>query len=487
MTEPATLAMNTSVMVAARVYLLVASGLLSIYAIRTFSTEEYGRFAVASALIMIFGLLSEMGIATITLRELAMSSERARNVFAVAIWAELITSVLAVALMFPTALILGYGSDVLGLLAIGAGIILIQGLLATLDAAFQARRVLVYSAALVATQASLGVAVGFVLVASGVGPAGLLAGTLCGYVAATPVGFLLARRQLGIRPQLGGAWRGVPPLVKAALPVAATGGTGIIYDRIDVLMLSQLDSVKSAAIYNVPLTILQYSALVPSIVATAFFALLAELLRKDPPAARDAFGLILRIFVLLSIPIALVLTFGGETVLVTLFGERYRDSAGPLSVLAWSVVLAFLNYLFWYALLAAYREGAKFRIMLAGLALNVGLNLVLIPAYGPTGAAISLVCSDFLVVAWQGLLIRRHLFEVPLGRLVTKPVIALALALPAAFLLEPLGGLTAGIGSALVYAGALLALRYISLEEWQPLLQPARHLVGRAWGLATRG
>jgi O-antigen/teichoic acid export membrane protein len=474
-------------MVAARVYLLVVSGALAIYAIRTFTTEEYGQFVIASALIMIFGLLSEMGIATITLRELAMASQPARDILGVAVWAELITSVVAAALMFPTALILGYGGEVLGLLAIGAGIILIQGLLAALDAAFQARRVLVYSAALVATQATFAVAVGFVLVASGVGPASLLTGTLCGYIAAIPLGFFLARTRLAIRPKLKGAWRGVWMLIRAALPVAATGGTAIIYDRIDVLMLSQLDSVRSAAIYNVPLTILQYSALVPSIVATAFFALLADLLQTDPPVARDAFGLICRIFALLSVPIALVLTFGGETIVTTLFGARYQDSASPLSVLAWSVVLAFLNYLFWYALLAAYREGAKFRIMLAGLALNVALNAFLIPAYGPTGAAVSLVCSDLLVVGWQGLLIRRHLFDVPFGRFLVKPAIALTLALGAAFLLLPLGGLPAGIGSALVYAGALLSLRYISLEEWQPVLQPARRLAGRAWGLAARG
>src|SRR5919201_324678 len=102
-------------------------------------------------------------------------------------------AVLAAALMFPTALILGYGGEVVGLLAIGAGIILIQGLLAPLDAAFQARRVLVYSAALVAIQATFAVAVGFVLVASGVGPAGLLAGALCGDIAAIPVGLVVAR------------------------------------------------------------------------------------------------------------------------------------------------------------------------------------------------------------------------------------------------------------------------------------------------------
>jgi len=389
--------------------------------------------------------------------------------------------------MFLVALALGYHSTLLGLLGVGAAIILVQGLVSALEAAFQARRVLVYTAALVVTQTTVGVIVGFILVASGAGPKGLLTGTLAGYVAAAPVGFVLVRSRLGIHPQLRGAWRRVPPLLRAALPVAATGGTAIIYDRVDVLMLSRLDSIHAAAIYNVPLTILQYSAVVPSVVATAFFPLLATLLRIDPPAARDSFGLVLRIFALLSVPIAITLTLGGETILTTLFGSRYRDSAGPLSVLAWSVVLAFLNYLFWYALLAAYREGAKFRIMLAGLALNVALNLVLIPAFGPTGAAFSLLASDSVVVGWQGLLIRRHLFETPFARLLVKPAVALLASAPVAIFLFHVGRLTAGVVAAIVYAAVLLSLRYISLEEWQPLLQPARQLAGRAWAFAARG
>src|SRR5439155_24652160 len=92
--EPATLVANTGVMVGARVYLLVAGGALSIYAIRTFSIDSYGRYAIAASLIMIFGLLSEMGIATIALREMATGAARSRDVLAVALWAELITSVL---------------------------------------------------------------------------------------------------------------------------------------------------------------------------------------------------------------------------------------------------------------------------------------------------------------------------------------------------------------------------------------------------------
>jgi O-antigen/teichoic acid export membrane protein len=474
-TAPATLVANTSVMFLARVYLLVASGALAIYAIRTLSTEAYGRFAIASALIMIFGLLSEMGITTIALRELSANPQREQKVFSTALSAELATSVVAAVLMFPVAIALGYRGDVLVLLAIGAPIILLQGLVVAFETPFQSRRVFAYPALVVVVQATFAASVGFVLVASGRGAAGLLAGTLAGYLAAVPIGFVLLRTRLSLSVSLRGAWRDVPLFVKSALPVAATGGMAVIYDRVDVLMVSRLDSVRGAAIYSVPLTILQYSAIVPAIVGTAFFPLLSSLLRTDVNAARDAFGLLFRIFALLSVPIAFILSFGGQTLVTTLFGGRYRDSAGPLAFLAWSVVLSFMNYLFWYCLLAAYREGAKFRIMVFGLALNVALNVVLIPAFGPTGAAVSLVTSDLLVVIWQGVLVRRHLFAIALPALLAKPAFAGITALALAFGLLPIsGGLVAGLAAGATYVVVLESLRYVSLAEWEPLLTPVR-------------
>ena len=310
------------------------------------------------------------------------------------------------------------------LVAIGAGVILFQGVLAAAEACFQARRLLVYPAFFWAVQAAVTAAVGFVAVGLGAGPRGLAAALTVGYAAAIPIAFVLLVSRLGVRPELAETWRRIGPFVRTALPIAATGGMTIIYDRVDVLMLSKLDTTRAVAIYNVPLTILQYSMIVPAIIATAFFPLLAETLRTSPAQARESFGLLSRMFVLISVPVAIVLSAGGETVLTTLFGGRYRDSAAPLAVLAWSIVLGFFNYLLWYSLLAAYREGMKFVIMVVGLGLNVGLNLVLIPAYGPRGAAISLICSDLLVVLWQGVLVRRHLFAISLPGLLTKPLVA---------------------------------------------------------------
>jgi len=473
-------------MLIARLYALVAAGALSIYAIRTFTTHAYGRYAIAFALITIFGLVSEMGISTLALREMAMHPAREARTLGVALWAELLTSIVTSVAMFPIALILGYSAGVLALLGIGAGIILFQGLSAAIDVAFQARRRLIYAAVSSVIQTTVTVAVGFALVAKGVGPAALLTAVLVGYAAAVPAALLLLLRRLRIRPILRDSWRQVLGFVRIASPIAITGGMTIIYDRIDVLMLSKLDGTRAVAVYSVPLTILQYSMILPAIVATAFFPLLAEVLRSAPAAARDAFGLLFRAFVLTSVSIAIVLTVGGETLLVTLFGARYRASAGPLAILAWSVVLGFLNYLLWYSLLAAYRERAKLKIMLVGLGLNVALNAALIPTLGPSGAAISLIATDLLIVTWQGVLVRRHLFALSLAQLTVKPLLAAGAATPVVIVLLPAGHLLAGIAGALTYSVALLAMQYIAIEEWDLLLAPARTMFTRV-RTAARG
>ena len=474
--EPASLVANSSVMFGARVYALLTTGALSIYAIRTFSVEAYGHFATALALIMIFGLLSEMGISTVTLRELSMRDGEERSIVGVALWAELVTSVLAIVLIFPVALLLGYSRDVLVVLALGAGVILFQGLLAAAEACFQARRRLVYPAVFWSVQATVTAAVGFVAVSSGSGPGGLALAMTLGFASAVPVAFYLLRRRLSLRPDLSHAWRRSWPLVRMALPIAATGGMSVVYDRVDVVMLSTLDSSRAVAIYNVPLTILQYSMIVPAIIATAFFPLFAETLKTSPRLARDSFGLLARIFLLISVPLAIVLSLGGEAVLTAVFGDRYSDSTGPLAILAWSIVLGFFNYLLWYSLLAAYREGAKLTIMIVGLGLNVALNAFLIPAYGPTGAAISLIASDLLVVLWQGLLVRRHLFAITLPALLVKPLVAgvVALAVGVATVSVWGFGLPAGMATAASYVVVLLAIDYISLAEWDPVLGPVR-------------
>ncbi len=480
--EPATLLANSTFMLLARAFTLASGGALIVYAARTFTVSEYGHYAVAVAMMAIFALLSELGISSLSLREMSPHDARRAQILGVALVAEIVTSAAAAALLVPVGLALGYPSAVLVLLALAAGVLLFQGLLPPIDATFKATRLLVYAAVLIFVQSAVTAAVGFTLVALGAGPAGLMIALLAGTIAAVPVGLVLLKERLGIVPSFDDAWTRMLPFLRASAPIAFTGAITAIYERVDVVMVSKLDSSAAAAIYSIPLTIVQYSLLVPAIIGTAFFPLFANTLRADPASARESFFLVSRLFLFASVPLALVLIAGGGDIVTILFGDRYHASGGVLLLLGWNVILGFQIFLLWYGLLAANREREVAVLMAAGLALNVGLNFGLIPAYGSKGAAASLIASDAFVVLGQAALLHRRVFDLPLTQILVKPLIAGAPVVPVVVALRPVSGLLAGVVSALLFASVLLASRYISRVEWEPLTKPVGRLLGRIVG-----
>jgi O-antigen/teichoic acid export membrane protein len=148
-----------------------------------------------------------------------------------------------------------------------------------------------------------------------------------------------------------------------------------------------------------------------------------------------------------------------------------------LAILAWASLLGFQSYVLWYVILASRLEGRVVRYMLIGLIVNAALNAVLIPTLGARGAAAALVASDLVVILAQVRLVHREIFDVDWRMLVGRPLVAGALAAVAIVLLVPVGHLAAAIAGGGVYTAALLALRYVTWEEWAPLRAPLRRLM----------
>ena len=478
-TRPASLVFNTVVMTASSAVSLVINTALAVYAIRTFSVEEYGHFAIALALIGIFGLLAETGISTVALRSMSTDPPSEARYLGLALTCELVTSLVVAPLMVPIGLLLGYPSEVTVLLGIGAVYLFFLGFVAALDAPFRARRVLVFPALLLVLQATLTGIAGVVLISNGAGAPGLLTAMGLGYAASTVAAFVLLRTRLQIPIVLSNTLREVPSFLRTALPIAATGGISIVYERIDLLLVSKLDSTSAAAIYGVVLTALAISVILPSIMVPAFFPLLAAGLEEAREQTRESFFLLWRLFLLLSVPIALFLGFGSDDLVTTVLGDRYADAGTPLAIFGGCIVLGFLNYLLWYAILAAYRERRRLLVLAISLALNIGLNFLLIPPYGPTGAALALLASDVLIVTWQTGMVHRSVFAVPLGRLFVKPTLAVLVALAVAIPLSAVSALGAAAAAPCIYVAALLLGSYVTREEWRPLLDPLRSLANR--------
>jgi O-antigen/teichoic acid export membrane protein len=162
--------------------------------------------------------------------------------------------------------------------------------------------------------------------------------------------------------------------------------------------------------------------------------------------------------------VAVPLLVGGDQLAVLVFGADFEAGGDLLRAMAMLVVLGYIKVPFWRLLIAQRREFLQLWIQAPAVALNILLNLLLIPRYGGFGAVAASLISESLMllgfaisVARQGLLNPARIATWSLGVLLAglagfglRPVIAPILAA--------------------VIAGALLAVffyafRVVSLQE----------------------
>lgn len=472
-------------MLAQGVGALVGGG-VSIYAVRTFSTVSWGHYSTALAFVALFSVLSGAGFGPLALRELTTAPERQAELLGAILRALGLTSVVAAAAMLAVTPAFGYPQQVLVLILVLTPLLALNPALTLLGAACNARARLDYAAVFQLAQSLVYGALAVLVVAGARGVTGLAFATLVATACAFALGLGIVRRKLHLRPTVRQPFRQSLRLLRAAIPIGGIDLVGVVYARVDILMLSVLATATSVAHYAVPYGFVRLSWLVPSVVSAAFFPLLSRRVCDRSPEAEHLFFLVVRVFLFLSLPISLLLALTSPVLLPFVFGGRYAASAIVLQIMAWTSVFGFQNYILWYGMLASHQERAALGVQAAGLVVNVGVNAFAIPLWGPSGAAAALVASDLVVAAGQAVLIHRNLFRVPVGELLAKPLFVGIVVIPFAVLVASWNAVGGAALGAAAYVVALLALRYVSPAEWEPVLSLLRHPIKVAAGAGTR-
>ena len=184
----------------------------------------------------------------------------------------------------------------------------------------------------------------------------------------------------------------------AAFGLVLLSGTLFINGQIGVVLLGVMGQHNSAGLYAVAqrgalLVVFPLLALNAAIAPTAARLWAAgdvrQLQRLVTLGARGA--------LLVSIPIAIAFILAGEPLLKAVFGPAFAAAAVPMAILsAGQIANAATGSVTTLLMMTGNEKRAGFGIA-AGLALNVGLGILLIPTYQATGAAVA--AATGLVVA----------------------------------------------------------------------------------------
>lgn len=184
-------------------------------------------------------------------------------------------------------------------------------------------------------------------------------------------------------------------LLQRSWPMLLSGLGLMLYTRIDQLMLGELVDDHAVGLYAVASQFAEAWWFVPNAIGTALFPLLIQLHSAQPAVFRQRFQYLLDGLFVLGIALAIVVTLLADPLIHWLYGPAYAESANILSLYIWAMSFIFLRTAI--ARWCLLENALKFFMFsqLAGAALNIGLNLWLIPQYGVMGAAWATIIAYF--------------------------------------------------------------------------------------------
>jgi O-antigen/teichoic acid export membrane protein len=271
---------------------------------------------------------------------------------------------------------------------------------------------------------------------------------------------VVASRMVGFRwrPRIS-VWR---PLMAAAVPLGVAGVFMALYYRLDVVLLAWLKPAADVGQYGVAYRFLDAFGVLPAITMTVLAPVFARSFVEGGDSLRRRFRQSTH---LLAVAGAYVAVVGGATAWRVLpelpgFGD-FEGGGVALSVMCPAAALILLGTVVQGALISGHLQGLLLRIAAAGLAVNVALNLILIPPFTYVGAAAATTATEALLIGLSQRVARRRLgLSWDRRRLIG---LAAATALTCAvlapgFLIDPfiqLGLATAAFAAAVVVLGVL--------------------------------
>jgi O-antigen/teichoic acid export membrane protein len=389
-------------------YVVAALGwIATLVVVRELSVSEFGRFQLTFSLLAIIGFVADLRLSRIVLREVMdAEGEAASDTVGSYLGLRLVIGAVSYVAAMAWVLIGSYPHDVVLATAV-AGLNLV-----ILSAAFAI--ILLFEARLwlrdVAISNVIGqvVQTGLTFVISFLGIASII--WFSWSVVANSVALLLwlaivmgraVPLRVRVEPARWWVW------LKEAAPLALGAALDTVYFRIDIVMLSLLDTYHAVGSYSVGYKFSDLIGAVPLAVVAPALTMLVAAWPDDPAGFRRTFRHALIILTVAAIGASVGFVLFAQPLVTLFYTERYASATDGARLLVVGQGLHFFTLLAFSTLVAVNRNRLYPIAMLLGVVVNVGLNLVLIPRYSYLGSGWATVVTEVLVMIVLGIGVAR--------------------------------------------------------------------------------
>ncbi len=424
------LAKNTTLLFVSQIISYILGFFITMYTAQYLGTAGFGTLSTALSLAYIFAVFTDLGLGTITTREVSRDKSLQNKYFTN-------TSILRLGLALLTFVLIVLYVNIVNLLyhqyppetvmviyIIGASIIF-NGLSGTFTAIFQALQKMEYqSISLILNSVLMFVGT---IVAIYFNKDILFFAML--YVIANVVCLIFILAVYIWKFSLP-KWDFDTTFIKitliAALPLSIVSIFTLVAFRVDTILLSVMKSSVDVGIYSASYRLLEVFLFIPAVFTISVFPIFSQFFISAKDSLKFTYQKSFKYLTILSLPVAVGITLLAEPIILLIYKSSFLPSVLVLQILIWTIPITFLNYIFGSILPAMNRQTTLLKITFVSMVFNIALNILVIPNYSYVGAAVATVLTEIMVIIMCFFVLSKSFCSVNIPDVLFKPAIASA-------------------------------------------------------------
>jgi O-antigen/teichoic acid export membrane protein len=464
MTAVRRVAKNTGVLFIAQVITSLLGFFIVIYTARYLGAEGFGILSTALALTGIFSIFTDLGLSTLSVREVArdksLTSKYVGN-FAVM---KLILGALTFLLIVLTVNLIGYSEQVSLVIYLITVSVLLSAFSGLFTSIFQAHERMEYQAILTILNSVI-----------------LLAGVLIAiyyhlnifvfavlYIVSSVITLIyililyliqFSLPKFEIDPDF---WK---ITLIAALPLSISALFSIIAFRIDSVLLSIIKGNIAVGFYNAPYRLMEALIFIPAVFTSAIYPLLAKFHISSKESLKNSTKKSFKYLIILSLPIAVGTTLLSDKIILIIYGSGFTPSITALQILIWTIPLIFLTYVSGTIFASINKQILLFKITAIAMVANITLNLIFIPKFSYVAASIITVITEFMILVICLQYLSQLMYKINIQKMIIKPAIASTIMGLIILMLSNLNIFLIIIISIIIYLTILTLLKTFTEED----------------------
>ena len=417
------IAKNVGVLSVSQIIGYLLAFFYTIFIARYLGAEGFGTLSFAIAFTAILGILADLGLSTLIVREVARDKSLTNKFIGNIIIIKLILGILTFGTIAIIINLLNYPQQTVYVVYLIGLSVILASFFQMFFSVFQAHEKMEYQSignllnnTLLFAGIFLGISRGFdvlgfafiYFIASGIVLAYII--VICVW----KFGF----------PKIEFDQSFLKMVIRQALPLSFIIILSTIYFRIDSVLLSLIQSEAAVGWYNAAYRFVELLLFIPGVYTMAIFPVISKLHSSSQNNLELLYKKSFEYLIILGLPIAGITTILADKIILLLFRSGFTESIFALQILIWAIPFMFLSYMASWIFISINKQYLLLKLALFGTIINIGLNVILIPKYSYLGSSLVTVISEIIGFTLYFYFLSIYISKIKIHNLIVKPAIA---------------------------------------------------------------